>query len=399
MQKRVIRAGIVLLAFAVLTSCQPRYQYYPLLPGVRPSDPGTGKTYTVTVDYGYEGSEDRILADQSVLAEPVSPDRGEDFEFAYWAINGKKVEDSQWGTALTGNVTLEAVWIAVYDSIQEIPELAEALDAKTSDGFSFSFVNEAEFDGQGLVKIRNWQDLYTPADLTLKGINFSRGLSIHATNPSGTDITIMIEDCEINACLQEEFKEMQKRPGRIDNSGDGLCLAIDSSASSDPSASENQNRGEVDVVVRNNHLTGDNNPSAERNGYVTLDDLDQGRRWKSRGNGVSLGNQSGGTVHLRSAEIDGNTFTGLRGHAVQLYQIASGTNVTISGNNFVSWGINKNNLAKDDGIVDYAIRGDLKAGDPGEVTLEDNTYAETVNGGFDVSERHVAIDNWNGIVS
>ena len=397
MNKKIIRAGIILLALAALISCQPKSIYLPTVPGQ--IDPGTETTYTVTVVFGHEGATDEILSDQTVLTKPENPTWDADHEFAYWSIDGVKVEDDQWGTRLQGDVTLTAVWVSVYDGLGNIPQLAGTFESKDEKSFSYRFNTVVNFDGEGLVKIRKWQDVYTSENLTLQGITFEKGLSIHAENTEGNDITITVEDCVINACNQEDFRDVSDRPGRIDNSGDGLCLGIDSSTSNDPNAEVNQNRGEVSVIVKNNQLIGGNNPDAERNGYETLDDLDGNNirgRWKSRGNGVALGLQSGGTVHLKDALIEGNTFTGLLGHAIQLYEISGGTTVNITGNSFESWGINKNNLAHEKDIADYAIRGDLKDGNLGEVKLSGNTYASTVNGNFDVSERKVAIERWNG---
>ena len=238
----------------------------------------------------------------------------------------------------------------------------------------------------------------TAMDLSIKGVIFEHGLSIHAENPESTTITIAIENCEIHPCNQLAWKNGDEpKPYDTSNSGDGLCLGIDSSYSNDPSAPENENRGDVIINVLNNKLIGENDPTVSRNGFKSLDDGDD-QSAKSRGNGVSLGNQSGGTVHLKSAFIEGNTFNGLRGHAIQLYEIAGGTSVQIIDNTFESWGINKNNLGRESGIEDYAIRGNLKNGDFGTITLSENDYAEIVNGDFDVSNRKVKIDNWDGVI-
>ena len=401
MQKKVMMAGIILLSLIALVGCQPKYQFIPMPPGIlNPSDNGTESSYTVTINYNQDGVDNIVLPEQNTLTKPTDPTWDEDHEFGFWTVDGVKIEKSDWDSELTGDVMLEANWIMVYDGLEDVPEIAGKIQG---DGIGFASENttEIDFDGEGLVKIRKWQDMNTHADLTLKNIIFDNGLSIHAKNPSGTAITITLEGCEIHWCNQENFKDTSDRPGRIDNSGDGLCLGIDSAFSSKPEDKENENRGDVSIIVRNNHLVGDNNPEADRNGYETLDDIDNpdGRgRWKSRGNGVSLGLQSGGTLFLKSALIEGNTFTGLRGHAIQLYIITNGTTVDIKNNVFESWGINKNNLNRDPKIEDYAIRGDLNAENPGDVNLSGNTYADVVNGNFDVSNRKVKLDNWNGII-
>ena len=356
-------------------------------------NPESMATYTITIDYNLDGVEDKVLTEQSTLEKPADPEGDDAHEFAYWTINNAEVADNQWGTALSNDVTLTAVWINVYMSLADVPELPDSINV--SDGYSYDVNTEIDFDGKNLVKIRNWQDINTSANLTIKGVIFEHGLSIHATNPADTSIAITVEGCEIHPCDQLAWKNGDEtKPIRTSNSGDGLCLGIDTSFSSNPSADENQDRGDVSVRVFDNKLIGDNNPNAERDGWKALEGNDQARR--ARGNGVSIGNQSGGTVCLAQATIEGNYFEGLRGHAIQLYSIREDSSVTIKDNQFISWGINKNTLAgeKDD----YAIRGDLAADNPGTVSLDNNSYGGSVTAGGitrDLSNYKVAIDRWN----
>ena len=199
-------------------------------------------------------------------------------------------------------------------------------------------------------------------------------------------------DCLIHACDQktliDEGRDVRER---IDNSGEGLCLAIDTKSEYD-----NTSRKGVKIIASGNYLIGDNDPSKDRagtNGSWT------DTRSKTRGNGISLGNQAGSTINLVSAEISNNTFEGLLGHAIQLYKIENDAKVTISGNDFISWGVNSTTYST--GLEDYAIRGDLDTADVNDdcVVLSNNTYASSMNvegeTPVDLSQYKVAIDYWN----
>lgn len=156
MQKKIIRASVILLALVVLAGCQPGYQGILLPPGIfNPSNPGTSVTYTVTIDYNDDGTENRILTDRKTLVKPADPVWDDDHEFAYWTINGVKVEDSQWGSALSGNVTLTAAWISIYENLAAIKELSGVIK-NTGDGHGMEAISDISFDGNGLVKIQKW---------------------------------------------------------------------------------------------------------------------------------------------------------------------------------------------------------------------------------------------------
>ena len=392
MQKKIIRASVILLALVVLAGCQPGYQGILLPPGIfNPSNPGNSVTYTVTIDYN-DGTENRILTDQKTLVKPADPVWDDDHEFAYWTINGVKVEDSQWGSALSGNVTLTAAWISIYDILVEIPGYSDHFSAPNNNyQFGQKTNKELSIDGKDLIKIRKWQDITTPYNLTLKNIIFESGISIHAENTE--NITITVEGCEIHPCLYEDLKH--DKPQRTSNAGDGLCLAIDTTTDQN---ADHSTRGKVNIVVRDNHLIGDNNPEAPRKNGADIDSTVM----KSRGNGVSLGNQAGGVPCLSEAEITGNIFEDLRGNALQLYRINDDMKVTVSNNQFISWGINKDTLSGAE--TDYAIRGELyNDGISADVIiLRDNSYATsmTVEGiQKDLSECKVAINYWNGSTS
>lgn len=393
MQKKIIRAGIIALALVALISCQPRYQFIPGIPGIYdPSEPGTGASYTVTIVYNQNGVEDKVLTEQKNLAKPVDPTGDENHEFAYWVIDGVKVEESQWGTRLSGDVTLTAVWINIYDVIAEIPEYADCFTAPDNCyEFGQKTNKDLSIDGKGLIKIRKWQDIRTPYNLTLRNIIFESGISIHAENTD--NITITVEGCEIHPCLQDELR--LDKPTVTSNSGDGLCLGIDTTTNQ---VADHSNRGKIKIIVRNNHLVGDNNPAAPREGYKALEGNESAIK-KSRGNGVSLGNQAGGVPCLSTAEISENTFEGLRGNALQLYRIADGMKVNVSGNKFISWGINADTLGGTK--EDYAIRGELYDDTTSKdvIVLIGNSYADsmTVEGTTkDLEKYKVAINYWNG---
>lgn len=381
---------MVICVFAVLclfVSCQPRYLFYPVIPG----NNNTQTSYTVTLDFNYEGSTSEVLENQTMLIEPEDPNREGDYIFAGWYLNGQPV--TEWGITLTSDVTLTAMWKTVYETIKDVPKLAAYFDGGENDSIKQGFSpNDAiDYDGEGLIAIREWIDLTTDFDFTIKGVEFLDGLSIH-TNNTKSEITINVSDCVIHACDQktliDEGRDVRER---IDNSGEGLCLAIDTKSEYD-----NTSRKGVKIIASGNYLIGDNDPSKDRagtNGSWT------DTRSKTRGNGISLGNQAGSTINLVSAEISNNTFEGLLGHAIQLYKIENDAKVTISGNDFISWGVNSTTYST--GLEDYAIRGDLDTADVNDdcVVLSNNTYASSmdVEGEIpvDLSQHKAAINYWN----
>lgn len=164
--------------------------------------------------------------------------------------------------------------------------------------------------------VDEWQDLWFSGDVTIRNVEFAKGVSFSAQGNEERRITL--ENCVVRWCDQKNDilpKYDADENFRIDNSGNGLCLSIDGNI-------ENL----VTVVVRNCAFIGDNNPSAERtDSFSTAAFYEQSKKdptfknYKGRGNGVGLGTASGNGKAFESILIDNCSFEGLRNAAVQLY--------------------------------------------------------------------------------
>ena len=401
MKKTVISIiGIVLMLFAI-TACQPRYIFWPL-PDGNQDEPIANPIYTVTYDYGYEGSTNKVLSNQAYLLKPVDPTReGTDrlsYEFEGWLLNGNIVTDSQWNQPLTGDVILTASWITVAETIDAIPEIkAFFTDGNSSKYFAFSTNKAMVYDGQDKVKIKDWTDLKAYHNVTIKNVEFMNGLSIRAYN-TNQPITITIESCVIHGCDQEALiKETDTVHQYIKNSGDGLCLGIDTEP----------NSAGVTIICKDNTLIGS---IPERGDFETQKESSY-KDWahvnggassndmKGRGNGIGLGVIAGNSNKITKATISGNTFEGMFNAALQLYTFTA--QITVENNTFKSWGMNStdgNNFGT------YAIRGDIPSssqGDSSLLTLRDNTYASSMPGPngttIALSSYKVAINYWNNL--
>ena len=302
--------------------------------------------------------------------------------------DGNTVEEDS--LTVTSDITLTARMGLLVDDITDIPGYSSGLGYTTSD----TTATAVEIDGGNYYIVEKWQDLWTTGSLTIKNVIFKLGLCISVNPTCTSEITLDIEDNTIYACDQEALIEATSSVyNRIDNSGDGLCLGIQTSTAGDGA--------EVNVTVSGNKLIGDNDATKDRSSYKSWTYVESGSKTDPRGRGVTLGNSSGTSANLGEAVISGNTFFGIRGSDIQLYTIPVDSSVTISGNDFQSWGINKQTQAgtKDD----YAIRGELSTStdDDGNtltatLTLSGNTYAtDWSDYDRDLSGYKVAVDNWN----
>ena len=303
--------------------------------------------------------------------------------------DGNTVEEDSF--TVTSDITLTARMGLLVDDITDIPGYSSVnLGYTTSD----TTATAVEIDGGNYYIVEKWQDLWTTGSLTIKNVIFKLGLCISVNSTCTSEITLDIEDNTIYACDQEALIAATSSVyNRIDNSGDGLCLGIQTSTAGDGA--------EVNVTVSGNKLIGDNDATKDRSSYKSWSYVESGSRTDPRGRGVTLGNSSGTSANLGEAVISGNTFFGIRGSDIQLYTIPVDSSVTISGNDFQSWGINKQTQAgtKDD----YAIRGELSTStdDDGStltatLTLSGNTYAtDWSDYDRDLSGYKVAVDNWN----
>lgn len=233
--------------------------------------------------------------------------------------------------------------------------------------------------------VDEWQDLWFSGDVTIRNVEFAKGVSFSAQGNEERKITL--ENCVVRWCDQKNDilpKYVADNNFRIDNSGNGLCLSIDGNI-------ENL----VTVEVRNCTFIGDNNPAAERTdsfatsvdygNYLKMEDKTKFLNYKGRGNGVGLGTASGKGKAFENILIDNCSFEGLRNAAVQLYTF--NCPVTISNCDFKSWGINKKDVANE--FTTYAIKGDVDA------NAHDNASLTITNCTFDSSKLNAHCDILN----
>lgn len=348
------------------------------------------ETYTITIDYGYDNKIIE-LKNQTKLVQPEIPDR-EGFYFQYWMIDGKEV--TSWDIPLNNDVKLVASWkeMVRVANLSDIPGVT--FEQSTTDGYSY-IVGVA--DGAGYI-VTEWQDLWTNKDVTIKNVVFEQGVSLHTRNLEN-DVTVAFDNCTVYACDQEVIiKKLQENPNpnyRMDNSGDGLCLGIDTVSSRPDDSSEYT--GSVNVIVKNCEFIGESDPTEGYGSYRNQENALAGtNKTDPRGRGISLGLAAGNTKYLESALIENNSFEGIKCGGVQLFGIEEGTDITIKNNEFKSWGINSDVFAGSKTY--YAIRGNLGTVSQGTITLEGNTYADVsgVEGDSrNLLDYRVAIDGFN----
>ena len=274
-----------------------------------------------------------------------------------------------------------------YDAQAEYPTLTtgKTLNEVFADTeFNFGSTNPSAnvvLDGQGLVTVSDYVDGWFAGDVTIKGVTFLNGVCFTAKNDSTTG-TITFEDCTFYACDQSKIDLTSYQYNSLKNSGDGLCLNVDT-----------KNSPNLKVVVKDCAFIGENDVTLNRDGWKDIG----GENWnaatavkyKSRGHAIMINGICGGgnNAQAESVLIDGCTMSGIRGHAIQLYQLRMP--VTIKDCKINSWGRNAQTAAgtKDDA----AIRGDIVSGSNGSLTLTDNYFglAETPN------IKHVNVDNFS----
>ena len=277
-----------------------------------------------------------------------------------------------------------------YDKNAEYPTLTagKTLNEVFGDaGFDFGFTNSSTdavvLDGQGLVTVTDYVDGWFAGDVTIKGVTFLNGVCFTAKD-NGTTGTITFEDCTFYACDQSKIDLTSYQYNSLKNSGDGLCLNVDT-----------KNSPNLKVVVKDCTFIGEDDIALNRNGWKDIG----GESWdaatavknKSRGHAIMINGICGGgdNAQAESVLIDGCTMSGIRGHAIQLYTLKMP--VTIKNCTINSWGRNAQTAAgeKDDA----AIRGEITLGSNGSLTL--------VNNYFGLDEKadnilHVNVDDFDG---
>ena len=252
--------------------------------------------------------------------------------------------------------------------------------------FDFGSANPSAnvvLDGQGLVTVSDYVDGWFAGDVTIKGVTFMNGVCFTAKNDSTTG-TITFEDCTFYACDQSKIDLTSYQYNSLKNSGDGLCLNVDT-----------KNSPNLKVVVKDCAFIGENDVTLNRDGWKDIGgenwNADTAVKNKSRGHAIMINGICGGGTNAQaeSVLIEGCTMSGIRGHAIQLYQLRMP--VTIKDCKINSWGRNAQTAAGSK--EDAAIRGDIATGSSGSLTLENNYFGldEKLN-----NILHVKVDNFSG---
>mgnify|MGYP002559673923 CR=1 FL=1 len=233
--------------------------------------------------------------------------------------------------------------------------------------FDFGSTNPSAnvvLDGQGLVTVSDYVDGWFAGDVTIKGVTFLNGVCFTAKNDDTTG-TITFEDCTFYACDQSKIDLTSYQYNSLKNSGDGLCLNVDT-----------KNSPNLKVVVKDCTFIGEDDVTLNRDGWKDIG----GENWnaatavknKSRGHAIMINGICGGgnNAQAESVLIDGCTMSGIRGHAIQLYQLRMP--VTIKDCKINSWGRNAQTAAGSK--EDAAIRGDIADATSGTLTLQNNYF-------------------------
>ncbi len=257
-----------------------------------------------------------------------------------------------------------------YDAQAEYPTLTKGatLNEVFSDTeFDFGSTSPSAnvvLDGQGLVTVTDYVDGWFAGNVTIKGVTFLNGVCFTAKNNNTTG-TITFEDCTFYACDQSKIDLTSYQYNSLKNSGDGLCLNVDT-----------KNSPNLKVVVKDCTFIGEDDVTLNRDGWKDIG----GENWnaatavknKSRGHAIMINGICGGgnNAQAESVLIDGCTMSGIRGHAIQLYQLRMP--VTIKDCKINSWGRNAQTAAGSK--EDAAIRGDIADATNGTLTLQNNYF-------------------------
>lgn len=276
-------------------------------------------------------------------------------------VDGKKVYGGKINVA-TGKDEM----ITVYDSRTEVALAGELTFAELNaqEGINFKYDESytsgpVVLDGQGTATITDWVDAWYYNSLTIRGVTFASGACFTAKGIESGAI-VLIEDCTFYACDQDALVAAGEGVyGRIDNSGAGMCLNIETAAG-------------VTVIVRNCTFEGDGGADVERNGYQNWATANANNRNKARGHAICINGISGvSTDKFESVLIEDCVINNMRGNAIQLYTFNNP--ITIRNTTVNAWGQNK--LTLSGGKSDAAIRGDLAAGASSSLlTIENVTF-------------------------
>ena len=205
-------------------------------------------------------------------------------------------------------------------------------------------------DGEGKYVVDKWQDLWFSGDVTIKGIEFAKGITLSANKNITTESSITVEDCVIYGCNQEELTEEARKSSNssyYNNAGNGLGLSING----------NNNVNFINVKVSNCYFVGDGDTTKPRkDSYSSIAEYDSKSNAKGRSNGIGLGTTPGNGKSFKSVDISTSYFINHRNASIQLYTFTN--DVDITDCIFNSWGVN----SEDATDPSFAIRGDIPNG-------------------------------------
>ena len=307
----------------------------------------------------YQGGE--VDFDLTVLATQLPEE--------YDSFGNQYDKDAEY-PAITVGTTLDDVFTGLTD--------------KDGNGVDFGVnapAKDVSVNGQGIATVTGFADAWVAGDVTIKGVKFLNGACFTAKE-NGTVGTLTLEDCTFYACDQSKIDLAPYAYNSLKNSGDGLCLNVDTKDSPN-----------LKVVIKNCRFIGENDPTLNRDGWKDIGgtnwDPDTAVKNKSRGHAVMINGICGGgnNATAESVLIEGCTMDGIRGHAIQLYKLRMG--VTVKDCTINSWGNNAQTAAGTKS--DAAIRGDIVVGS-GNLTVTNTRFGLNES----TSLRHINVDNYSG---
>lgn len=354
------------------------------------------------------GIDDVAEADfvNGYLLTPKNPGNNYPMHIGYYTLQAHMKESAgneYQGKALEDlSITIVATQVAgvemdsfndIYDKDAEYPAITvgttlddvfTGLTDKDGNGVDFGVnapAKDVSVNGQGIATVTGFADAWVAGDVTIKGVKFLNGACFTAKE-NGTVGTLTLEDCTFYACDQSKIDLAPYTYNSLKNSGDGLCLNVDTKDSPN-----------LKVVIKNCRFIGENDPTLNRDGWKDIGgtnwDPDTAVKDKSRGHAVMINGICGGgnNATAESVLIEGCTMDGIRGHAIQLYQLRMG--VTVKDCTINSWGNNAQTAAGTKS--DAAIRGDIVVGS-GNLTVTNTRFGLNES----TSLRHINVDNYSG---
>lgn len=252
-----------------------------------------------------------------------------------------KAEVDGYPVTITGTYTTEG-------GRKHITSLEEAFIVDFGYNKDKTTASDITIDGEGKYVVDKWQDLWFSGNVTIKGVEFSKGITLSVNNGETvkSESTITVEDCVIYGCNQEELTDEMRNSANnsnYNNAGNGLGLSING----------NDNENFINVKVSNCYFVGDGDTTKPRkDSYPSIGEYDSKSNAKGRSNGIGLGTTTGNGKSFKSVDISTSYFTNHRNASIQLYTFTNDVNITDCI--FNSWGVN----SEDTKDPSFAIRGE-----------------------------------------